>query len=205
MRSIPARRRGLSCAAAPTAASANDAVAHPPARKCHGCGCRLGPPRFGGATHAMVSTSPSLFQIHGVDAGGKVIVRRQLKRRYVLPFFQKLPPCLIGIEACARAARRAPFAANRASTPRAPWRSPPARAGKDQSAGRAPTRRQGGRAADHAAPAAHVDPRSPGRGGLSVPSLSGWLGATTISNSLVNRLDGVPFELTPSCAAPRKM
>jgi hypothetical protein len=35
--------------------------------------------------------------IHGVDAGGKVIVRRQLKRRYVLPFFQKLPPCLIGI------------------------------------------------------------------------------------------------------------
>src|SRR5262249_40572672 len=30
-----------------------------------------------------------------------VIIRRQLKRRYVLPFFQKLPPCLIGIEACA--------------------------------------------------------------------------------------------------------
>jgi hypothetical protein len=29
--------------------------------------------------------------------------------------------------------------------------------------------------------------------------------ATTISNSLVNRLDGVPFDLTPSCAAPRKM
>ena len=38
-----------------------------------------------------------------------------------------------------RAARRAPFAANRTSTPRTPWRSPPARAGKDQSAGRAPT------------------------------------------------------------------
>ena len=43
----------------------------------------------------------SVFQIHGVDAAGNVIVRRQLKRRYVLPFFQKLPPCLIGIEACA--------------------------------------------------------------------------------------------------------
>jgi transposase len=42
-----------------------------------------------------------VFQIHGVDAAGNVIVRRQLKRRYVLPFFQKLPPCLIGIEACA--------------------------------------------------------------------------------------------------------
>src|SRR5260370_159042 len=43
----------------------------------------------------------SFFQIHGVDAAGNVIVRRQLKRRYVLPFFQKLPPCLVGIEACA--------------------------------------------------------------------------------------------------------
>jgi transposase len=42
----------------------------------------------------------SVFQIHGVDAAGNVIVRRQLKRRYVLPF-QKLAPCLIGIEACA--------------------------------------------------------------------------------------------------------
>jgi transposase len=30
-----------------------------------------------------------------------VIIRRQLKRRYVLPFFKKLPSCLIGIEACA--------------------------------------------------------------------------------------------------------
>ena len=37
----------------------------------------------------------SVFRIHGVDAAGKVIVRRQLKRRYVLPFFQKLPPCLV--------------------------------------------------------------------------------------------------------------
>ena len=43
----------------------------------------------------------SVFQVHGVDAEGKVIVRRQLKRRYVLAFFQKLPPCLVGIEACA--------------------------------------------------------------------------------------------------------
>src|SRR6202158_2908942 len=43
----------------------------------------------------------SVFQVHGVDAEGKVIVRRKLKRRYVLAFFQKLPPCLVGIEACA--------------------------------------------------------------------------------------------------------
>src|SRR4030081_245503 len=43
----------------------------------------------------------SVFQVHGVDAGGQVIVRRQLKRRYVLTFFQKLSPFRAGIEACA--------------------------------------------------------------------------------------------------------
>ena len=43
----------------------------------------------------------SVFQVHGIDAEGKVIIRRQLKRRYVLAFFQKLPRCLVGIEACA--------------------------------------------------------------------------------------------------------
>jgi transposase len=41
----------------------------------------------------------SVFQVHGVDAEGSVVVRRQLKRRYVLAFFKKLPPCLVGIEA----------------------------------------------------------------------------------------------------------
>jgi transposase len=43
----------------------------------------------------------SVFQVHGIDAQSQVMIRRQLKRRYVLAFFQKLPPCLIGIEACA--------------------------------------------------------------------------------------------------------
>src|SRR6201981_581753 len=43
----------------------------------------------------------SVFQVHGVDAVGQVVIRRQLKRRYVLTFFQKLPSCLIGMEACA--------------------------------------------------------------------------------------------------------
>ena len=41
----------------------------------------------------------SVFQVHGVDGTGQVVVRRQLKRRYVLAFFQKLTPCLVGIEA----------------------------------------------------------------------------------------------------------
>ncbi len=43
----------------------------------------------------------SVFQVHGVDTEGNVVIRRQIKRRYVLTFFQKLPPCLVGIEACA--------------------------------------------------------------------------------------------------------
>jgi transposase len=43
------------------------------------------------------------FQVHGVDVEGNVVIRRQIKRRYVLAFFQKLPLCLVGIEACASA------------------------------------------------------------------------------------------------------
>jgi len=45
----------------------------------------------------------SVFQVHGIDAKGNVVIRRQIKRRQVLAFFQKLPRCLIGIEACATA------------------------------------------------------------------------------------------------------
>ena len=47
-----------------------------------------------------LDTAKSVFQVHGVDCDHKPIVRRQLKRRQVLPFFAKLPPCLVGIEAC---------------------------------------------------------------------------------------------------------
>ena len=43
----------------------------------------------------------SVFQVHGVDAGGQMVIRRQLKRRFVLAVFAKLPPGLVGIEACA--------------------------------------------------------------------------------------------------------
>ena len=43
----------------------------------------------------------SVFPVHGIEVEGNVIIRRQLKRRYVLTFFQKLPSCLVGIEACA--------------------------------------------------------------------------------------------------------
>ena len=52
-------------------------------------------------TTVGLDIAKSVFQVHGVDAAGQVVVRRQLKRRYVLTFFQKLPSCLVGIEACA--------------------------------------------------------------------------------------------------------
>jgi transposase len=43
----------------------------------------------------------SVFQVHGVDVDGQVVIRRKLKGRYVLAFFRKVPPCLVGMEACA--------------------------------------------------------------------------------------------------------
>jgi transposase len=49
-------------------------------------------------TTVGLDIAKSVFQVHGVDAAGKVIIRRQLKRRQVLPFFQRLPACVVGIE-----------------------------------------------------------------------------------------------------------
>ncbi len=43
----------------------------------------------------------SVFQVRGIDAEGKAVIRKQLKRARVIPFFMKLPPCVIGIESCA--------------------------------------------------------------------------------------------------------
>jgi transposase len=45
----------------------------------------------------------AVFQVHGVDALGAVTLRRAVRRRQVLAFFAKLPPCLVGMEACATA------------------------------------------------------------------------------------------------------
>src|SRR3974377_1799531 len=45
----------------------------------------------------------NVFQVHGIDAAEKVVVRKQLRRGQVLKFFAALPPCLIGMEACATA------------------------------------------------------------------------------------------------------
>ena len=45
----------------------------------------------------------NVFQVHGIDANEKVVVRKQLRRSQVLAFFAALAPCLIGMEACATA------------------------------------------------------------------------------------------------------
>ena len=45
----------------------------------------------------------NVFQIHGVDDAGNVIVRKKLRRVGILAFFAELPPCRVGIEACATA------------------------------------------------------------------------------------------------------
>ena len=44
-----------------------------------------------------------VFQVHGVDEAGKVVVRHRLRRAEVLRFFAGLAPCLIGLEACSSA------------------------------------------------------------------------------------------------------
>jgi transposase len=38
----------------------------------------------------------SVFQVHGVDAAGATVLRKRLTRSRLLPFFEKLPPCLVG-------------------------------------------------------------------------------------------------------------
>jgi transposase len=45
----------------------------------------------------------SVFQVHGIDGEGQVVVQKRLTRRKLLPFFEGLSPCLVGLEACAAA------------------------------------------------------------------------------------------------------
>src|SRR5262250_1798868 len=50
-----------------------------------------------------IDLAKNVFQVHGVAANDKVVFNKPLRRSQVLPFFAKLPPCLIGMEACASA------------------------------------------------------------------------------------------------------
>lgn len=45
----------------------------------------------------------TVFQVHGVDSHGRVVLARQLRRSQMIDFFRKLAPCLVGMEACATA------------------------------------------------------------------------------------------------------
>ena len=54
-------------------------------------------------TTVGIDLAKSVFQIHGVDARGKAVLRKQLKRGEMVNFFATLPPCLIGMEACSSA------------------------------------------------------------------------------------------------------
>lgn len=52
-----------------------------------------------GVVTVGLDIAKSVFQVHGVDAAGQVLVQRKLTRSKLIPFFEKLPPCLVGIEA----------------------------------------------------------------------------------------------------------
>jgi transposase len=54
-------------------------------------------------TTVGIDLAKNVFQVHAVDERGKAVVRRQLRRDQVATYFVNLPPCLIGMEACASA------------------------------------------------------------------------------------------------------
>jgi hypothetical protein len=52
-------------------------------------------------TTVGLDIAKNVFQVHGIDAAEKVVVRKQLGRKQMMSFFEGLPPCLVGLEACA--------------------------------------------------------------------------------------------------------
>ncbi len=50
-----------------------------------------------------IDLAKSVFQLHGADAAGRPVLKKRLRRGEVLAFFQSIPPCLVGMEACATA------------------------------------------------------------------------------------------------------
>jgi len=54
-------------------------------------------------TRVGLDLAKNVFQVHGVDAQGKVVVVRKLRRGAVLEFFRRLPPCVVAMEACGSA------------------------------------------------------------------------------------------------------
>src|SRR6266849_104630 len=60
-------------------------------------------PSMGDITTIGLDLAKNVFQVHAVDVAGSVVLRKRLRRGQVLTFFAGLPPCLIGLEACATA------------------------------------------------------------------------------------------------------
>ena len=60
-------------------------------------------PSMGEVTTIGLDLAKHVFQVHGVDAEGATVLRKQLRRAQVLAFFSRLPPCVVGLEACATA------------------------------------------------------------------------------------------------------
>lgn len=58
---------------------------------------------MGEITTVGLDLAKHIFQVHAVDAAGAIVLRKALRRAQVLSFFQELPRCLIGMEACATA------------------------------------------------------------------------------------------------------
>jgi transposase len=50
-----------------------------------------------------IDLAKTLFQVHGIDAEGEVVVRKLLRRSHLFAFFTNLPPCVVGMEACGSA------------------------------------------------------------------------------------------------------
>jgi transposase len=60
-------------------------------------------PSMGEILTIGIDIAKHVFQLHGVDGGGEVVLRQRLRRGRVAAFFAALPPCLVGIEACGTA------------------------------------------------------------------------------------------------------
>jgi len=58
---------------------------------------------MGAITTIGLDLAKDVFQVNGIDADGKVLIRRRLRRNDLMEFFKGLPPCLVGTEACGTA------------------------------------------------------------------------------------------------------
>ena len=58
---------------------------------------------MGEITTVGIDLAKNVFQVHGVDANGDIVVRKAVRRAQVVRFFEALPRCLVGMEACATA------------------------------------------------------------------------------------------------------